>query len=418
MLRYDANRLYLRRLSRWRTWRFLLVFFLIFNVLDVLRIHRRLVAHESFAQHRRAHTPSRAPERVYIASMHFNNGRILRSHWNEAVLRLADVLGRQNVYVSVYESGSWDDSKDALRELAAELRRHGVPHRVETSDVTHRDEMNRPDDSRRDGWVDTPRGRRELRRIPYLARLRNRTLRDMLELHAAGVVFDKVLFLNDVVFTADDVLQLMDTNGGDYAAACSLDFADPPRYYDTFALRDVDGKAHVMQTWPYFGARASRNALVNNMDAVPVASCWNGIVVMPAEPFVSPTRLRFRGVADSLARHHLEGSECCLIHADNPLSRTLGVYVNPRVRVGYSPAAYNATHPPPGSGAAWLSAWDILAGLWTNRVRRWTAVTLEGVVRRRRLRSWEAEEAGNREPGAFCLINEMQVLVENGWAHV
>lgn len=72
-------------------------------------------------------------------------------------------------------------------------------------------------------------------------------------------------------------MELMDTNGGEYGAACSLDFAKPPLYYDTFALRDIEGHEHVMQTWPYFRARTSRNALVRNMDAVPVTSCWNGI---------------------------------------------------------------------------------------------------------------------------------------------
>jgi hypothetical protein len=29
-----------------------------------------------------------------------------------------------------------------------------------------------------------------------------------------------------------DVLKLLDTNGGEYAAACSLDFSSPPDYYD------------------------------------------------------------------------------------------------------------------------------------------------------------------------------------------
>jgi hypothetical protein len=38
----------------------------------------------------------------------------------------------------------------------------------------------------------------------------------------------------------------------------------------------------------------------------------------------------------------------------------------------------------------------------------------------RRLKAWEREDStGNRaEYGTFCLINEMQVLVANGWAHV
>lgn len=76
-------------------------------------------------------------------------------------------------------------------------------------------------------------------------------------------------------------MMLMDTNGGKYAAACSLDFAKPPNYYDTFALRDSEGQPTVMQTWPYFRSRASRTATVHNLDAVPVKSCWNGVGASP-----------------------------------------------------------------------------------------------------------------------------------------
>lgn len=75
----------------------------------------------------------------------------------------------------------------------------------------------------------------------------------------------------------DDVLTLLDTNGGKYASACSLDFSNPPSYYDTFALRDSEGEAHLMQTWPFFRSSPSRKAMIANEPAVPVKSCWNGI---------------------------------------------------------------------------------------------------------------------------------------------
>lgn len=135
---------------------------------------------------------------------------------------------------------------------------------------------------------------------------------------------------------------------------------------------------------------------------------------MPAEPFVSSTKLRFRGVPDSLAKHHLEGSECCLIHADNPLSKTLGVYLNPRVRVGYNVEAYEATH----ATSSWVSTWDIFRGLWVNRIKRWTTYSFDTWTAESRIRKWKKEDGMNNEPGVYCLINEMQVLVENGWAHV
>jgi hypothetical protein len=136
---------------------------------------------------------------------------------------------------------------------------------------------------------------------------------------------------------------------------------------------------------------------------------------MPAEPFVLARKLRFRGTEDSLAAYHLEGSECCLIHADNPLSRSAGVFVNPNVRVGYNGDAYAGTHHLGG----WISSWQILSGLWENRISRWMTTPLikEGVVSKR-VRSWRRQDRKNTEPGEFCLINEMQVLVENGWAHV
>ena len=74
----------------------------------------------------------------------------------------------------------------------------------------------------------------------------------------------------------DDVRRLLNTRNGDYAAACSLDFAKPPKFYDTFALRDSSGHDQLMQTWPYFRSSKSRNALKANKP-VPVKSCWNGI---------------------------------------------------------------------------------------------------------------------------------------------
>lgn len=124
--------------------------------------------------------------------------------------------------------------------------------------------------------------------------------------------------------------------------------------------------------------------------------------------------LRFRGISDTLAQSHLEGSECCLIHADNPFHYH-GVFLNPRVRVGYHNAAYRAVHPVRN----WLSPWQIFSGLWANRLWRWTTTNRfrEWTVRGR-LNRWERADPRNLEMGGFCLVNEMQVLKARGWAHV
>jgi hypothetical protein len=195
-----TNRLYLRRLLRSRFPKIVLVLIIIFNILDVLRIHRNLLD----ADRTPAPKLSQPPERIYIASMHFNNERVIRDHWGPAVIELSKMFGKENVFVSVFESGSWDKTKRELHKMAQELERLEVPHRVEMSDATHKDEIENPDKG--EGWIDTPRGKRELRRIPFLAKLRNRTLQDLIDLNKKGEHFDKVLFLNDVVFTVRHIL--------------------------------------------------------------------------------------------------------------------------------------------------------------------------------------------------------------------
>ena len=139
------------------------------------------------------------------------------------------------------------------------------------------------------------------------------------------------------------------------------------------------------------------------------------LVIFDSSPFYSASPLRFRGIADSLATHHFEGSECCLIHADNPQSTRKGVWLNPSVRVGYDLEAYATVH----TLEPWPSLHDRIVGIWRNRVRRWvTTVWLKEWYVRNGLRTWIEEGRNRHEPGIYCLINEMQVLIHNGWAHV
>ena len=121
-----------------------------------------------------------------------------------------------------------------------------------------------------------------LRRIHYWLNLRNKVLEPLVEMAEKGEKFDKVLFLNDVVFSADDILSLLQTKNGEYAAACTLDFESPPAFYDTFALRDSDGYPALMQTWPFFRSAASRNAVIAN-EPIPVQSCWNGMYLRSSD---------------------------------------------------------------------------------------------------------------------------------------
>ena len=141
---------------------------------------------------------ARQRPRVFIAGIHWNNEIILRSHWNDAVVRLVDKLGHENTFVSIYESGSWDDSKGALRSLDSRLSESNVSRSIILDDTTHADEISMPPGLT--GWIQTTRADKQLRRIPYLARLRNIVLDRLTELSKRNIMFDRVLFLNDVVF--------------------------------------------------------------------------------------------------------------------------------------------------------------------------------------------------------------------------
>ncbi|KAK0715250.1 cryptococcal mannosyltransferase 1-domain-containing protein [Lasiosphaeris hirsuta] len=404
----------LRQLVSRSTLRKILVALLVLSIIEAQLIYYRIArAQREFEAQA---TTLLKPTRVFIASIHWNNEPILRSDWNKGVVDLVNALGPENVFVSVYESGSWDDSKGALRELDRELEKTGVGKQITLDDTTHEELVTgQPGE---EGWITVSSGERAgkkaLRRIPYLSRLRNLTLQPLRELAENGTTFDHVLFLGDVVFSVSDVVGLLNTNDGLYAAACSLDFSRPPLYYDTFALRDADGHEHASQTWPYFRSADSRNAMLDGV-SVPVSSCWNGIVAMPTSAFTGIKGLKFRGIDDTLANSHLEGSECCLIHGDNPASRTRGVFLNPNVRVGYNRDAYDKVHAP----GSWLTLSQVYIGLWKNRFARWfTTPWLKEARIYRRVRNWEQQGEGREEPGQFCLINEMQIIVDNGWAHL
>ncbi|KAF8864502.1 hypothetical protein BDZ45DRAFT_701674 [Acephala macrosclerotiorum] len=272
-------------------------------------------------------------DRVFVASMHWNNELIIRSHWSTAVLDLVKHFGPENVYIFII-GDSFDDTKGALMDLALSLHQ-----------TTHQEEVDRILNLNEEGWIWTSRGKKELRRIPYLARIWNKVMENLNNLAEkkdgkGNRTFDKALWLNDVIFTTKDVTTLLATRDGNYAAACSLDFSKPP----------------LNTTTP----SESRHALMSN-SLVPVKSCWNGIV--------------------AIQENH----------------STTSCYYD-------------------------FEKWT---GIWNNRWARWTGfprrITEQYIVDKR-IERWrnETQQRGKNHDHirAQCIINEMQVLVQNGWAHV
>jgi len=148
-------------------------------------------------------SPIKPIGRVFIASNHWNTAKAIHDFWGEALLSLVKTLGAQNVYVSIYENGSYDNSKESLRWLDEQLGNLGVSRTILMEENSHWEQLNDRPTEARSGWIySKKRAQYELRRIPVLAKLRNRVLEPLQALQAEGKGnFARVLFLNDVVFT-------------------------------------------------------------------------------------------------------------------------------------------------------------------------------------------------------------------------
>jgi hypothetical protein len=290
-------------------------------------------------------------EKVFIAaSIYDPDGQLADGAWGEAVLGLIDMLGQDNVFLSIYENDSGLAAAEALQRLDEKVK-------CEKS-LVYEDQL----DLENLPHVTLPDGSRRIKRIAYLAEVRNKALIPLDE--GLSVQYDKVLYLNDIIFKPEEAAQLLfltnanEHGRADYKAACSLDFINPFKFYDTFASRDLDGFGIGIPFYPFFsdaGSGLSRQDMLRQTDAVRVSSCWGGMIAFdaryfqkgnnkgkelvdrPWEPSVFPT-VRFRSEKDL----YWDASECCLIHADlmDPIAPANDaadshIYMNPYIRVAY-----------------------------------------------------------------------------------
>lgn len=284
-------------------------------------------------------------EQVYIAtSLYDPGGDLARGKWGKGVLELIELLGEDNVFLSIFENGSGPDGENALRDLEERVTCNSS---VVFEETMHLEGLN---------TVTVPGGQERIKRIEYLAEVRNRAL-EPLEAHPENQ-YDKLLYLNDVVFDPIDAVQLLFSTNADvdgvarYRSACAVDFINPFKFYDTFATRDLQGYGMGLPFFPWFstaGRADSRNDVLSETDAVRVRSCWGGMVAFDAR-FFQPGRelpaldsgpespVRFRAPRELF----WEASECCLVQSDIQKAQPrpdeitdTGIYMNPYVRVAY-----------------------------------------------------------------------------------
>jgi len=138
------------------------------------------------------------------------------------MFRVGAILGYENVFVSVYENGSNDQTKAMLKIFSALTHSIGLRVIIRTS---HR---------RRGQFV---------HRIEYLAEVRNAALRPLYELRdAEGEFFDTIVFMNDVLPCVDDLLELIwQSRRQNAAITCAADYM----YHDEIVCISHVSKAFI-----------------------------------------------------------------------------------------------------------------------------------------------------------------------------
>ena len=309
-------------------------------------------------------------ERVFIsAALYEEKGHLTSGVWGRKVLQLIDLLGADNVHLSIYEDNPDLKTKQSLVEFRETVPCKRFPcsefslaHQTGNSTILF-EEL----DLSTLPHTTLPNGDERLKRIAFLSEVRNRALAPI---NNHGVKFDKVLFINDVVFDPVEATQLLfatnidSTGRANYAAACAVDFINPFKFYDRFATRDLEAGVTGIPFYPWFtsrGGATSRNDVLSGTDAVRVRSCWGGMVAYEARWFQDQTTLGPRAVIESPSAQDTspdlrmvplrfrydkgtfwESSECCLINADLQYRQTgqglpsePRIFMNPYIRVAY-----------------------------------------------------------------------------------
>ncbi|KAJ2348789.1 hypothetical protein GGH91_001193 [Coemansia sp. RSA 2671] len=259
-------------------------------------------------------------EPVFIAANLYNSESVL-PNMAAQLLALADTLGHTRLFVSIYENGSRDKTKEILNRFNETLTALGIPHRVIADD--------RPKP-------------KHTHRIEYLAALRNLALEP---LYSSNTAYGRVVYLNDMFFCLTDLLELVFQSQAHRAhLTCAEDFElkhGSLTFYDTWVARDILGHAFKKQP---FNIADDGAAKVAQMKSRPfqVQCCWNGIAVIDAKVFHGKNALRFR----RSAADECSASECSLLCNDMWATGYRRAIVVPRVKLSYDIATRDLLREP------------------------------------------------------------------------
>eukprot|EP00834_Sanchytrium_tribonematis_P005999 NODE_406_length_7988_cov_0.615794.p3 type:complete len:340 gc:universal NODE_406_length_7988_cov_0.615794:1397-378(-) len=246
------------------------------------------------------------------------------------ILELMTVIRPSNLFLSIFESGSNDMTKGILLKFFELIKPLNVQFEIFTSPLSRKRSMNR---------------------IEYLAYVRNLALEPLfkeMEVAESNAKFfdhpnnyNAVIFLNDVYFCVNDVLELLYQQAlNDASMVSGMDYDAPnglPHFYDVWVAHLTSGRNARKEFLDQISDDTESNERLSKMLPVQMSCVWNGISVMHIGAFQKGIRFR-RGnnVRPKMNQPgECAGSECmslCLDFIRNGFSKIMMV---PRVKVAF-----------------------------------------------------------------------------------
>lgn len=230
----------------------------------------------------------------YFFAMDLYNSAPILPGLLSAVVEAMRFLGEDHCALSAVEGRSTDRTYDILAGVGEELTKLGVNFYLTTNDID-------------------PKSGDSVDRIDALARLRNQALKPLVDSERSLYSRDAiVLFLNDIILCADDILELLHQHVVQSAdMTCAMDWNKKDGrilFYDAWIARGMSGDTffEIPQSseWTFasnlfWNDRLSKQKL-EAKEPFQVYACWNGMAVFHAKP-VLDGEVHFR--------HSVEG-EC------------------------------------------------------------------------------------------------------------
>ena len=269
----------------------------------------------------------------YITSNIVNIQDIIKNYIHQ-IKKLINYLGEANVIVSIVENEDSDDeTRIFLKDFQDYLNEKNILNKFYLKKVI--------EDPRK---VRKPFEKYSRLRIEYFANLRNKCLEFLYELPNVDFNNTIIIFLNDIVFSYEDIINLLSTNKEDFDVVCGLDMNNH-NFKDRWVTIDLEGEG-LRKYFPFFMNKEAQDLVINHKP-IRVFSCWNGVIAFKAAP-LKDKKVQFRYKLNyTMPKYRLNNpakdyyeSECTFFNIDLFSLGYTKKFINPDVRVTYKQQYY------------------------------------------------------------------------------